>query len=292
VKLDAVLNHPFPPTTHHPSVSDCILYALAAGLGANPCDEKELPFVYEGNSLAMLPTMTAVIGMPPFWFDEPDLDMAWESLVHGEEAIEIHRPLTPGKALEARVRIADIADKGADHGALINMERELHETESGQHVATIRSSLLARRDGGFRGGEIQHLPPLTAKAAFTGRDPDVVCDFETLPQNALLYRLCGDMNKLHADPKVAEEAGFPRPILHGLCTFAVAGHALLRHCCGYDPGRLKAFAVRFVAPVYPGETIRTEIWREGEEIAFRCMAAERGVAVIERGSARISPANP
>lgn len=290
MKLDAVLNRPFPHTTHHPSISDCILYALAVGLGGNPTDPKELPFVYEGNGLKMVPTMTAVIGMPPFWFDEPELDIAWESLVHGEEAAKIHRPLRPDQTLEARVEIEQVADKGADHGALIIMKRELHEVETDDHVATLRSSMLARRDGGFRNGQIDHQPPLTTKADFIDRDPDIVCDFDTLPQNALLYRLCGDWNKLHADPAVAAQAGFPQPILHGLCTYAVAGHAVLRHCCDYDPGRLKAFAVRFVAPVFPGDTIRTEIWRSGEDVAFRCTVPAREVSVIERGTARVAAA--
>ena len=115
-----------------------------------------------------------------------------------------------------------------------------------------------------------------------------MCDLPTLPQAALLYRLSGDYNPLHADPGVAEAAGFPRPILHGLCTFGVAGHALLRALCGYEPERLKSMAARFSAPVFPGETVRTEMWREGEgRVAFRCRIREREIVAINNGLAEI-----
>jgi acyl dehydratase len=119
------------------------------------------------------------------------------------------------------------------------------------------------------------------------RAPDAVCELPTLPQQALLYRLCGDFNPLHADPAVARAAGFERPILHGLCTFAVAGHALLREACDYDPARLTSMRARFSAPVYPGETLRTEIWREADGIAFRTRAVERDIVVLSHGRAQV-----
>jgi acyl dehydratase len=118
------------------------------------------------------------------------------------------------------------------------------------------------------------------------RAPDRVCDLATLPQAALIYRLSGDYNPLHADPEVAKAAGFPRPILHGLCSFGVAGHALLRTLCGYDPAKLKRVDGRFSSPVFPGETIRTEIWRDGEgRASFRCRVAGRDAVVINNGLA-------
>ena len=116
------------------------------------------------------------------------------------------------------------------------------------------------------------------------RAPALVCDIPTLPQAALIYRLSGDYNPLHADPEVAKAAGFPRPILHGLCTYGVAGHALLRMLCGYEPARLRRMDVRFSSPVFPGETIRTEIWREGAGRAgFRCRILGRDAVVINSG---------
>jgi acyl dehydratase len=115
------------------------------------------------------------------------------------------------------------------------------------------------------------------------RAPDAVCDLPTLPQQALIYRLSGDDNPLHADPAVARAAGFERPILHGLCTLGIAGHALLKVCCGYDPTRLKSLSLRFSAPVFPGETIRTEMWRDGARISFRAKVAERDIVVLNNG---------
>ena len=110
----------------------------------------------------------------------------------------------------------------------------------------------------------------------------------TLPQAALLYRLSGDYNPLHADPEFARTAGYPRPILHGLATMGVAGHALLKSVCGYDPARLSAMSVRFSAPVFPGETIRTEIWRDGGVVSFRARVKERDVVAINNGRAEIT----
>ena len=114
-------------------------------------------------------------------------------------------------------------------------------------------------------------------------DPDQVCELPTLPQQALIYRLSGDFNPLHASPSVAKNAGFKAPILHGLCTFGVMTHALVKTCCDYDPSRFVRMRLRFSAPVYPGETIRTEIWQDGNEIAFRCKSVEQNKIVINNG---------
>jgi acyl dehydratase len=120
------------------------------------------------------------------------------------------------------------------------------------------------------------------------REPDLVCDLLTLPQAALIYRLSGDYNPLHADPAVARQGGFERPILHGMCTFGVAGHAVLRMCCDYDVSRFHSIKARFSVPVYPGETIRTEIWRETGGAGFRCKVVERDLVVINNGFCRLS----
>jgi acyl dehydratase len=119
------------------------------------------------------------------------------------------------------------------------------------------------------------------------RAPDFVCALPTIPQQALLYRLNGDRNPLHADPAVAHKAGFKAPILHGLGTFGIAGHALLRECCDYDPARLEAIEGRFSAPVYPGETLRTEMWKDGGRVLFRTSSVERGVVVLNNGLAQL-----
>ena len=119
------------------------------------------------------------------------------------------------------------------------------------------------------------------------RAPDLTCSLQTLPQAALLYRLTGDMNPLHADPAVARQAGFDRPILHGLCTYGVVGHAILRAACNYDAARFKAMHARFTAPVYPGETLETEMWRNGQILLFRSRVKERGVIAVDSGRATI-----
>ena len=118
--------------------------------------------------------------------------------------------------------------------------------------------------------------------------PDLVCDLPTALNAALIYRLSGDPNPLHASPSVARAAGFERPILHGLCSWGVAGHAILKSYCDYDPARLTSMALRFSAPVYPGETIRTEMWRDGDTVSFRARVVERGVVVLNNGRATIS----
>jgi acyl dehydratase len=119
------------------------------------------------------------------------------------------------------------------------------------------------------------------------RAPDAVCDLPTRPEMALIYRWNADMNPLHADPEIATAAGFPRPILHGLATFGVAGHAILKTMCGYDPSRFKGIAGRFSAPVYPGETIRTEMWQDGSTVSFRARVVERNLVVLNNGKAEI-----
>ena len=125
-------------------------------------------------------------------------------------------------------------------------------------------------------------------AYLPARAPDMVCDLGTRPEMALIYRLSGDYNPLHAEPAAAEAAGFDRPILHGLGTFGVSGHALLKTMCRYDPARLTSFSGRFSAPVFPGETIRTEMWRDGNLVSFRARVVERDVVAINNGRAELA----
>jgi len=162
-------------------------------------------------------------------------------------------------------------------------ERQVIDKASGALLATLKQTTFCRADGGF-GGPQREAP---APHALPERAPDITCDLPTRPEMALIYRLSGDVNPLHAEPEFAKAAGFPRPILHGLATFGVAGHALLKSLCGYDPARLAAMAGRFSAPVYPGETIRTEIWRDGKVASFRARVLERDVVAVNNGRADI-----
>jgi len=262
---------------------DSALYALGVGVGHDPLDEEQLAFVYEANMKA-LPTMSVVAAAHGFWLRDPATGVDWKRVVHGEEGLELHAPIPPVGCFIGRSWVEEIIDKGAGKGALILIKRTLHDAATGAKLATVRRTTFARGDGGFGGPSG---PAPQAHRLPDGRAPDYVCDLPTLPQQALIYRLNGDANPLHADPDVARDAGFPRPILHGLCTFGVAGHAVLKTLCGYDPARLKRFDVRFSAPVYPGETIRTEMWMDGTVVSFRARVVERDVVVLSNGYAEL-----
>ena len=258
------------------------LYALGVGLGFDPVDPDQLGFTYEPAMLA-LPTMAVVVAPSNFWLRDPATGVDWKRVVHGEEGITLHQTLLPQGRFVTRSRVDEIIDKGQGKGALIYMTREVSDADTGEAVATITRTTFCRGDGGFGGPS----GPIRPVDQLPERTPDETCDLPTLPQQALIYRLNGDGNPLHADPDVAREAGFERPILHGLCTFGVAGHALLKTLCDYDPSRLKRFDVRFSAPVFPGETIRTEMWRDGNKVSFRAQVLERDVVVLNNGYAEV-----
>jgi len=291
INYKALKNRHFPDVVQTYVERDTMLYALGIGFGHDPMDERQLQYVYEKN-LKALPTMAAVLGYPGFWVKEPDTGIDWVRILHGEQSIRIHQPLPVAGTVVGKLKLKAIVDKGKDRGALLLQEREVFDKRTGTLLATVDSLSFARGDGGFseaadngpKGGDpAPPTPPATPDSP-----PDVVCDLPTLPQAALIYRLSGDYNPLHAEPAVATAAKFPRPILHGLATYGVAGHAILRTCCDYDAARLKYLAVRFSAPVYPGETIRTEIWRSGERIQYRARVLERDLVVLSHGVAEVA----
>ncbi len=259
---------------------DCMLYALGIGMGADPLDESELRFVVEKNLLA-LPSMAAVIAWDRATLPATGINMVM--LVHGEQRIILHRPLPVAGTIVGQPRIVDIFDKGAGRGAVLLLEMRITEKASGALLATNLSTIFARGDGGFGGkagsGPEPHRLP--------DRPPDAVLAAPTLPQQALLYRLSGDRNPLHADPAFARAAGFPRPILHGLCTYGFACRAIVKTWCPDDPGRMASLDARFSAPVFPGETISTEMWRDGNVISFRASVTERNSVVLSHGRAEL-----
>ena len=261
---------------------DPIFYALSLGFGQDPVDEDQLPFVYEKN-VKILPTFPVVVAQPGMWARDLDTGIDWVKIVHGEHDLVIHKPLPASGTVVSHTRVIDAIDKGPGKGALILSQRKVHDKATGELCATITQTTFARGDGGFGGPQ----RPSPAPHRIPDRAPDTVCDLPTRPEMALIYRWNADMNPLHADPEIAKKAGFPRPILHGLATFGVAGHAILRTMCGYDPARFKSIAGRFSAPVYPGETIRTEMWRDGPIVSFRARLVERDVIVLNNGKAEI-----
>ena len=279
IDYDALLNWPFPEVEQTYTENDAILYALGVGLGNDPLDERQLRYVFEEPELIALPTMAAVLGTPGFWLRERSTGVTWETLLHGEQGIELHRPLPSAATVVAQTRVTDILDKGEGRGALIYTERHIRNRDTGESLATLTSTTVARSDGGFGGPSFAQPRP----HPLPDRPADKVCDLTSVPQAALIYRLSGDPNPLHASPEVARSAGFDAPILHGLCTLGIAGHAILKSCLDYEAQRFHSMQLRFSAPVYPGETIRTEMWLEGNNVSFRAVAVERNITVLNNG---------
>jgi acyl dehydratase len=280
---DKLLSHTFPDIEHTYTEKDTILYALGLGCGADPEAPGDLRFVYE-DGLVALPTMAVVLAYPGNWLSSRESTVDYSKVLHGEQSLTVHRPIPPTGTVVGRTRIVELLDKGKEKGSVLYSERTILDKASGAPIATMGSTTMLRGDGGWGGKP----GPQPVPHALPDRAPTQRFDLKTYPNSALIYRLSGDWNPLHADPKAAAAGGFQRPILHGLCTFGVAGLALIKACCDGDPARLKSMQVRFSSPVLPGETIRTEIWPEGERISFRCRVVERDVVVLNNGLATIA----
>ncbi len=283
IDYDKIKNWQFEDVEQTYTEKDSMLYALGVGYGYDPMDEAQLQFVYE-KELKAVPTMPVVLGYPGFWMKTPAAGIDWMKILHGEQGLRIHRAIPASGTVIGRTRVKAIVDKGKDKGALVYQERTITDKASGALLATIDHVTFCRADGG--GGKSDAAPP--PPPAVPAGAPDLTCDLPTLPQAALIYRLSADYNPLHAEPAVAKAGGFPRPILHGLCSYGVAGHAILKACCGYDPSKLTGISLRFSAPVFPGETIRTEIWRRDGKALFRARALQRDVVVLNNGVATIA----
>jgi acyl dehydratase len=263
--------------------SDAILYALGVGAGLdNPLAELELTTENSQDvGPRALPTFAIVLAQ-----SEPqrqqrrlgDFDPA--QLVHAEQAITLQRPLAASGRIRVNSWVSEIYDKGS--GALVVVQSEGLDPADGGVVFTERSASFIRGEGGF-GGERGPAEQWQAP----DREPDHTATYPTLPGQALLYRLSGDRNPLHSDPRFATQAGFDRPILHGLCTYGFAARALLHAVGGSDPARLRSMSGRFTAPVYPGDSLTARIWREETEVLFQMLTANR-TTVIDRGRAVFS----
>ena len=281
--IEKIRNLDIAPIEQSYDKRDTILYALGLGYGADPLDESELPFVYEAH-LRSLPSYANLLCHPGFWAQKPEFGIDWVKILHAEQDYHIHKPLPPTGRIRGEYRVAGIEDKGEGRGALLHQEKELYDAASGDHLATVRSTLFMRGNG----GEGAFGDPVQAATPVPDRAPDRVVEIPTLPRQALIYRLSGDWNPIHADPALARKAGFEAPILHGLCTNGIATRALLRAYCDNDPARLVAMFVRFSRPVMPGETIRVECFDEADgQIRFRAIAKERNAVVLDRCSARV-----
>jgi len=258
---------------------EVMLYAYGIGMGADPMDEQELAFVNEAcadpRPLKVVPTFASVAA----WGAGPgEMNLNRLMVVDGERDITFHRPLATAARISADSTVLEVYDKGKDKGVVISHQTVLKD-HNGERLATLVASRFARGDGGFGGPTLSQPEPHQMPA----RSPDRTIDIATRPNQALIYRLCGDRNPLHSDPETARRAGFPRPILHGMCTYGITCRGILKTYADYDPGAFRGHAARFSAPVYPGEIVTMDLWKDGSIISFEAKVKARNVTVIKSG---------
>ncbi|EPX77100.1 MaoC/PaaZ C-terminal domain-containing protein [Litoreibacter arenae] len=277
IDRDHLMNFDIPEMRQSYGPRDAAQYALSIGMGQDPMDMSQLAYVGGlQDDIRVMPAIANVLGHPGFWLSDPATGVDALRVVHGEQGMTVHAPIPVEATIRAKTRVTGLIDKGEGRGALLYSEKEIHDEATGTLLATCRGTTFLRGDGGYGGASDTPKPvhqlPDTA--------PDHVFETQTRPEQALLYRWNADPNPLHLDPRVAEGAGFERPILHGLCTFGCAAHALLATLCDYDAGRFGAMDARFTAHVFPGETLRTEVWKDG---SFRTIVTERDKVAIGNG---------
>lgn len=262
---------------------DTMLYALGLGYGEDPMDRGQLRFVYE-KGLQTVPTMACVMGSPGIWWKDPRTGADPVKLVHGEQDLRLLAPLPAAATLIARNRVVSLTDKGAGKGAVAVLLRELFDKASGQKLVESRNITFLRGDGGFSEKSGVSDPGPVPLPLVPERAADFEVTLTSLPQAALLYRLSGDYNPLHADPDFSAKAGFERPILHGLCTYGMAARGVIEKALDNDASRLRRLAVRFTSPVWPGETVRYELWKtDGAALHLRATVDERKTVVLNNG---------
>ena len=270
------------------SARDSMLYALGLGYGGDPMNRGELRFVFE-KELQAVPTMVTAMGTPGIWWKDPRTGADPVKLVHGEQDLRLFKPLPPAATLVARNTVHSLTDKGVGKGAIAVLFRELIDQATGETIALSRNVTFLRGDGGFSEQSGVSDPGPEALPALPERAADLELSYTILPQAALIYRLSGDYNPLHADPDFSARAGFEKPILHGLCTYGMAARAVIEKLLDFDASRLKRIAVRFTSPVWPGETVRYELWRESATLVrLRATVDARGVVVLGNGLVEVA----
>lgn len=284
IDYPAILTHTDNGQIFSYSDREVMLYALGVGLGRDPLNTRELPFVYE-KELKVLPSFASV--MAHGCFKVRPLGITYHKVLHGEFGMRLHRPLPRAAELRVDVSVPGVWDKGADKGALLYLQADIRDVEG--PLCTLRSGYFCRGDGGFMPEGAS--PPQQAPRphALPERAPDLIHETLTRVDQALLYRLSGDRNPLHADPEEARRVGFDRPILHGLCSYGICCSAIVQRICNDDPALIRALDVRFARPVMPGETLVTELWRDGNIVSFRGRVKERDVVVIDNGRCELTP---
>lgn len=271
------------------SHKDSRLYALTIGMGADPLFEPELDFVTDRKGFKVVPSMACIFAdvimdlTQACKLDRPELAL------HGQQKLELLRPLPGAAQLEITGSIPALYDRGPDKGAEIHMQAEVRILGETDPLYRATYVTIARGDGGFGG---QPPPVRAARRQIPGRAPDQTLTVQTRPDQALFYSLNGDPNPIHVQPRIARKAGFERPILHGLCTYGMACRALLATCADYDPDRIRTFDARFTAPVTPGDELVFEFWQEGSAVIFQVISKLMGRPVIKDGWCELGDSPP
>lgn len=280
INVQRLLDWRIPDAHQEYDERDCILYALGLGFGSDPLDLRQLRHVYE-RDLEAFPSLLLVLAAGPRWASDPATGIDYAKVVHAEQSFTLNRPIPVRARVRSSSKVTGVVDKGAGRGAIVSSERTLFFDDEREPAALLTSGLFCRGDGGCGSGGGSSIPSVPRPKAPDGQ-PDATVSLVIQPHLALLYRLSGDMNPLHADPAVAAAAGFRAPILHGLSSFGLALRAAIE---GADlaPASLTGAGVRFTGPVYPGETIETDIWRQDGRLAFRSRIPARDALVLDHG---------
>ena len=295
IDVDEALGYELPELESSYDERDLALYALGVGAGQKPADARELQLVYERNgdgfyalpTYGVVPALNAIFKMASEGQSAPGLNYGLDRILHGEQYLEVTRPLPPHARLTHKARITDIFDKGKD--AVVVTDLDTYDADTGELLVKNEVTMVVRGAGGW-GGE---RGPSTDINAAPERTPDAVVTEKTTENQALLYRLSGDWNPLHVDPEFATTFGFDKPILHGLCTFGFAGRAVVNAFAKGDPRFFKSIKVRFAESVFPGETLKIEMWKESDlKVLVRATVVERDKVVISHAAVEFYPEIP
>lgn len=270
IRPDLLLAHDFGVQRQAYGARDAILYALGVGLGLGTPQEADLPFLDE-TRLRVLPSFAITLGSPGMWIRDSKFGVDFARLVHSEQSARFHAPLPGSGEVESRARILSLLDRGEGRGAVLTLERSISDASDGTLYCNLEQTLLLRGDGGFGGEPAPRLASIASE-----RTPDMTSAVTLSRRAALIYRLTGDWNPLHIDPDFARNAGFERPIMHGLGTYATAGIAVAR-ACGRSASQISELACRFSGTVYPGDTLELSIWHGEGTTLFRTQVGDRTV---------------
>jgi acyl dehydratase len=275
-----MLDWDFGEQRHSYDARDAIVYALGVGLPIAPGESDDLNFLLE-DRLRVLPAFAVTLATPGMWPKRPELEIDWVKVLHMAHAARFETPLPPAATVISRAQITELYDRGSDKGSVCVLRRQVHDADDGRLYCTIDQTVAMRGNGGFGGQPL----PRVARPQMPARAPDHAETVRTSARAALMYRLSGDTNPLHADYDVARRAGYDRPILHGLASYGTACAVMLRAFCGGEPARMKSLDLRFAGVVMPGDALDFSCWKEDGRVLFEVRVGGR--PVIDQGVCEI-----